>query len=348
MADDMQQEVILDAADEVSLGPTRGKQRKLPWQETLVNLVAAQQKQLDELTRQSNAATLPWPTPSTSGAASITAPASMSTSFHLTSYDPDGSAYSIQEWLEDATRLTGELNVSDIVMIAKAGEALRRRGYKYYCDWRPLNRTWDNFCDDLVTAFPEKETPGARCYIAANLRSLDCESLCDYGNRKLRAIQRFYDGLPWSTILSIVEYGLNHGEARSAIRVQKPTTERELLTLLSEFHAHWPSAATVRVEAASAPGRKTDRWSKERRTSGHTRSTRRFSTDLKGACYKCGARGHLHSACPRHEKQSEEVKRSQPDSSAVSTCDYCKKMGHSESACWYKRGRRKKALLLKK
>ncbi|KAH0816469.1 hypothetical protein GEV33_006322 [Tenebrio molitor] len=114
---------------------------------------------------------------------------------------------------------------------------LKGRAHEYYVDWRPVQRTWDEFCSDLTVAFPDRETPGARAYTAATLRSRDCPSLSDYGIQKLRTIHRFHSALPWNTILSMVEYGLDQSEAQAAIRIQQPSANRELLKLLTDFDA---------------------------------------------------------------------------------------------------------------
>lgn len=49
-------------------------------------------------------------------------------SFRLTSYNPDDSAYSKEEWLSDATKITDEINISDNLMIAQASYAPNNRG----------------------------------------------------------------------------------------------------------------------------------------------------------------------------------------------------------------------------
>jgi hypothetical protein len=162
-------------------------------------------------------------------------------------------------------------------MIAKAGEALRDRGYRYYCDWRPVRRGWENFCKDLIVAFPDRETPGVRAFTVATLRSKNCESLSDYGNQKLRCIHRFCDALPWATILSMIEYGLDHGEAQASIRIRQPGDERELLKLLSEIDGRRRKhQAVVGSRSFDTVGTKREqkaggRWpsGKERRLSRH-------------------------------------------------------------------------------
>lgn len=243
-----------DSEEEATDGPSGPKRSKLQWQEALINLVTVQQKQLAELTRQTKMAISPEPPPSMSSSASAPVPmfAQMQTSFKVTNYDPDKSAYPIREWLDDVAKLKTELNVSDMLMIAKAGEALQQRGYRFYCDWRPISRTWDNFYNDLIVAFPDRETPGALAFNTATMRSRNFDSLCDYGINKLRVISRFCDKLPWNTILSMVEYSLDHAEARSALCMRKPGSDRELLMLLSEFDARSNISTSNRAEAAGS------------------------------------------------------------------------------------------------
>ncbi|KAH0820619.1 hypothetical protein GEV33_002172 [Tenebrio molitor] len=245
--EDQAEQVEIDR-EEPGLPPP--KRKSVPWQETLLTLIANQQEQIAEL-RKSNMA---GPTPSTSTDGTLiaqtpapTPPTSLTTwaSFRLSEFDPDKSNFTIEEWLEDASKLKGELGASDLIMIAKAGEALRGRAYRYYCDWRPVRRGWEDFCKDLGVAFPDRETPGVRAFMAATLRSKDCESLSDYGNQKLRRIYRFCDALPWATRLSMVEYGLDHAEAQASIRIRQPGDERELLKLLSEIDGHRRKHQTV-------------------------------------------------------------------------------------------------------
>lgn len=246
-----------DSEEESADRPSDPKRSKLQWQEEVINLVTVQQKQLAELTRQTKMAMSPEPTPSMSSSTSAAVPlfAQIQTSFKVTRYDPDKSAYPIREWLDDVAKLKTELNMNDMLMITKAGEALQHRSHRFYCDWRPLSRAWDNFYNDLIVAFPDRETPGALAFNAATIRSRNFDSLCDYGIEKLQVISRFHDKLPWDTFLSMVEYCLDHADARSAICMRKPITDRELPMLLSEFDVRNNIFTSNRSEAAGTSGR---------------------------------------------------------------------------------------------
>lgn len=311
--------------------------RRAEWQETLIKLVATQQQQLAELVRQNQTHRELSPTASTSNICEVRPTESHQMQFKVTSFDPDKSAYSMEEWLEDVAKLKTELKVSDYLMIAKAGEALRGKAYRYYCDWRPLNRTWEIFRNDLIVAFPDKETPGIRAFTAATLRSHDCDSLSDYGTQKIRAIKRFYNALPWNTVISMIEYGLDHFEARSAIRIQNPGSEKELLKLLSEFDAR-------RLRFANP----VNRFSIENKKREQGKLLPKV---FKGNCFNCGLQGHQENSCtktPRKEEKQKPNTSTKPSSTAIPVCDHCKKMGHTEPNCWNKHGKPKKALVMKK
>ena len=222
--------------DQMEQSPSPSKRPRVDWQESLVLLMAGQQEQLRELTKQVKMAACTTELP-TSAQTEAPRTAASYVSFRLSEFDPDQSDHAIGEWLNVADNLKKEENIGDGLMIAKTGEALKGRAHAYYCDWKPIHRTWEEFQSDLIVAFPDRETAGARAFLATTLRSSDCSFLSDYGIKKLRAIKRFYNDLPWSTTISMVEYGLGHGEAQAAIRMQQPKLERDLLKLLSEYDA---------------------------------------------------------------------------------------------------------------
>lgn len=265
-------------------------------------------------------------------------------------FNPDTSDHTIEEWLSTATKLKEELNVGDVLMIAKAGEALKGRAHGYYCDWRPMSRTWKEFCSDFVVAFPDRETPGTRAFIAATLRSRDCDTLGDYGIRKVRAIQRFCSAIPWETIVSMIDFGLDHAEAQATIRIQQPKTEREIFKLLTEFDAR------RRKHRMVSDLRVTNFVNNRVNDANNETLRRRNKPVLKSKCFNCGQLGHHQVACQNKDKNTfnfvNNVNDKEPDKAIKKpeetppTCNHCKKIGHFEKNCWFKYGKPKKVMFV--
>lgn len=322
-------------ADQAEESPPTLKRPKLDWQENLVLLMAGQQEQLRELTRQVNMAAR---TSDVSTSAQNEAPrtAASYVSFRLSEFDPDNSDHAIEEWLAVADTLKKEENIGDGLMIAKTGEALKGRAHAYYCDWKPIHRTWDEFQKDLVVAFPDRETAGARAFLAATLKSNDYISLSDYGIKKLRAIKKFHSDLPWSTVISMVEYGLRHTEAQAAIRMQQPNSERDLLKLFSEYDARRHIVTQQRIRNSGSSDMK---WPDK---------------GVKGPCFRCGQVGHHQATCSLKPniKQSNKTllkqKEQKPAETEAPTCTHCGRMGHTEPNCWSKHGKLKRAFVFRK
>jgi hypothetical protein len=78
------------------------KRPKVQWQETLIALIAAQQDQLAQLSRQSN--TTPSATRSVDTAHDMT---SHTTSFRLAEFNPDTANYPMEEWLRGTNKIEG-------------------------------------------------------------------------------------------------------------------------------------------------------------------------------------------------------------------------------------------------
>lgn len=263
-------------------------------------------------------------------------PSAQTTSFSLSAFNPDHTHHAIEEWLEVATKLKEELNVVDVLMIAKAGEALKGRAHNYYCEWRPLQRTWAAFCADLIIAFPDRETPGARAFKAATLRSRDCTTLSEYGIQKLRSIQRFYSNLPWDTTLSMVEYGLDHPEAKISLQIQQPRGDRDLLKLLSDFDARRQILKTSQnAKPVDFP-----RIINASQMHGNRPAFR--SNQQRGMCFRCGRVGHRQHQCETLSKSrvprtcAGDSAKDNPTSAVPQVqCSHCKRPGHTFKNCWY-------------
>ncbi|KAJ8975684.1 hypothetical protein NQ317_001785 [Molorchus minor] len=92
--------------EETRAGPPDSKRPKVQWQETLIQLIAAQQQQIADLQQTKMVAPTPK-VPKPEGHM----PTSTHALFKVARYNPSSSAYMMEEWLDDVTKLKTELNV---------------------------------------------------------------------------------------------------------------------------------------------------------------------------------------------------------------------------------------------
>ncbi|EEZ97449.2 hypothetical protein TcasGA2_TC011280 [Tribolium castaneum] len=253
------------------------------------------------------------PTPRSSATGEDFAQALANTSYCLSEFNPERSDYAIEKWLDIATKLKAELHIGDVLMIAKAGEALKGSAHRYYFGWSPVHRTWDEFCKDLVVAFPDCETPATT---EASIHQL------------------IPSRLALDTILNMVEYDLDHGKAQATICMHQPTGDRKLLKILSEFDACRRKQQAMQSQSS----RSTD-------VPSLPRCREKF---VKGSCFRCGQSGHHKINCNVDVDKDTSSKMAVETKNGPPTCSYCKNVGHTEPNCWSKHGRPKKAIVVKK
>lgn len=264
--------------------------------------------------------------------------AAASSQIRLTSYDPDDTPFTMVEWMDDVTKIQQEFGMSDTMIVLKAGHALRGRAARFFQHWKPISRDWVSFRRDFEVAFPERGTPATRIRACLEITSDKFVSLVEYGNAKLSSIKRFYPDFPWNIRLSLVEYDIKNIEVRNRICLKAPTCDADLLKLLATCDA------TVKIEE--------DRSRELSRKRGNNSTDEH--PDFKGKCRKCHRYGHKQANCKQviHAPNKRlpvlsEIKSTSETTKLtnIKTCNYCKKIGHTEDVCFSKHGMPKRVLL---
>lgn len=240
-------------------------------------------------------------------------------SFKFTKFDPDKSAYSMEEWLKDVNDVRLKTKIDDYLLILKVGEALIGKAKRFFEGWRPLVRNWVTFENDLLTAFPDQDTWHTKLMRAANMTSADYHSISEYVTEKIQSLERYYAELPWDRVLSPVIGGINSPAVREMIRLHQPTNQKDLMVLLRQYETE--------SDGISPPKRP------------KLKPVRRFG----GKCFICGKTGHKNFQC--REAQSgtvtENTKASKPQrehKQGIIKCTFCHRVGHDESKCFKKNG----------
>ncbi|XP_049818889.1 uncharacterized protein LOC126265706 [Aethina tumida] len=255
--------------------------------------------------------------------------------FRLASFDPDDTPFTMVEWMDDVTRIQQELEISDTLIVLKAGHALRGRAARFYQHWKPIIRDWASFRRDFEIAFPELGTPATRIRNCLAIKSSSFDSLVEYGNAKLTAIRRFYSDFPWNVVLSLVEYDIQNTEVKNRISLLAPTCDSELLKLLATCDANKLNAGV-----------------RERELSRKRPYSFRDQRSFQGNCRRCQRYGHKAVDCKNAEKIQNMSEKVQPGPSGVHQrnfssgnntsankkfCNICGVNGHSEDTCYSKK-----------
>lgn len=206
-------------------------------------------------------------------------------SFNLPTHDPDNSKFSTDEWIEHINDLKEQVEVSDCIMILKAGEALQGSGKTFFDGWKPFTRNWANFVYDLRIRFPNQETWHTKLLKAATMESSDFNSLCEYAMEKIRCIYQFEPQLVWEKVLCPVIGGVTNDSTRQRIRMNIPKDQRELMSLLRQCDNE--------VQDDQRRIAKRPRMDTTRPHGNNERAQR------ERHCFNCGKNGHLRQNCRR-------------------------------------------------
>lgn len=245
-------------------------------------------------------------------------------------FDPGNNDAGAASWCDHIETLGTEFGWSGIAKVAKAGKALRGSALLWFETWEPQDgRTWENFRSEIVALYPEKKNLSEKLYKAVVYSSDSADSYCEYAREKIRLLKCTKLAFSESQLVELICGGIRDNNVRMASFNSGVKTTSELIGLFTTYVKNKKRQFGNAFENVSVQG-----------------GSKRFKiddrvNDREKVCYTCSKPGHLRADCPTKLKSTGEKLKSTPPEliplQSRKQCTYCKKMGHDETTCFFKK-----------
>lgn len=231
-------------------------------------------------------------------------------------FDPATSDNGAAAWCDNIDQLGTEFGWSSTAKVAKAGKALKGSALIWFETWQPQDgRTWDNFSAELKSLYPVKRNLSEKLYKAIIFSSDSADSYCEYAREKLRLLKNTQVPFSEHHLIELVCGGIRDINVKMASFNSSVKTTSDLIVSLSAYVK--PRKRPIDQVSSNIPG-----------PSAPKRLKTGLKTDEK-TCYRCGEKGHFVSSCTKgpFNQASPNIKK----------CTVCKKIGHDEASCFFKK-----------
>lgn len=236
----------------------------------------------------------------------------------LPTFDPAVTDTGAAAWCADVEKFGVECGWSGLTKIAKAGKALKGSALSWYESWQPQQgRSWEDFCVELSSLYPENKNLSERLYKATVYSSDSAESYCEYAREKIRLLKNTKISFSESQLIEIVCGGIRDNNVKMASFNSSVKTTSELISMFSAYVK--PKKRSVDQSFEESPG-----------------PSKRFKPMAKPAefndkkCFTCGEKGHVRTLCTKTRQSTSLPKE-------LKQCTVCKKMGHDATRCFFNR-----------
>jgi hypothetical protein len=245
----------------------------------------------------------------------------------LPTFDPSTSDNGAEPWCSNVETLGKELGWNGVVMVAKAGKALKGSALLWFDTWDPEGgRTWENFCSELMDLYPPKKNLAEKLSKAVAYNSDSADSYCEYAREKIRLLRNTKINFTEAQLIELVCGSIRDVNVKMASFNSNVRTTAELMILFTAY-----------LKSKKRP-LETNGLDKDDNTSSFKRPKLQNDNTQEKKCFFCGKAGHLRSQCYKFQSDSKKNCKTEQiaNTPLKKQCTICKKIGHDETACWYK------------
>lgn len=238
-----------------------------------------------------------------------------SQSYFVSNFDP--SSNDIEVWCEEVDRAKLTNGWGDAECLSRISNCLKGDAKSWLDEWVTHDRSWSNFKLEFTPLCPRRLDYANILFEAINTTSDKYATYAEYARRLLLRL-RIVKGLSSELIVQIIIRGITDPQVRAAA-VNSDLTVDNLVSFLAIYLK--PSRSKVEVRTPSD-------------------AIKTHKSEMKTIkCYTCGRAGHKSNLCRKRttkEFRTQPGNVTTPSVSKIPTCNFCRKLGHTESECFTK------------
>lgn len=231
--------------------------------------------------------------------------------YYVSNFDP--AIHDIDAWCDEVDRARKANRWEDKECLSRVANCLKGDAKTWLNEWVTADRCWTSFKREFQPLCPRKLDYANILFDAMSSTSNKYQTYAEYARRTLLRL-RIVKGLSDELMTQIVIRGIDDAQVR-AVAANANLTSENLVSFLSIHVKPKPDK----------PAAKTSNYPPPRK-----RPAEHAGSSLK--CFHCGQNGHKAFNCSKRPKPSLSTSVPQPQV----ICAFCKKPGHTDSACFAK------------
>lgn len=226
------------------------------------------------------------------------------------------------KWCEEIEKLGATFQWTNFEQLSRAASGLVGESKHWFNKWQPVERTWENFKDEICSLYPPRRNLNEKFRKASSFTSRNATSYCESARTKISLIQALNFNLTTEQLLELVIGDIDDIHVKTAAFCSNVESISGLLSMLGNYELE-----------------KTNSNFKQKR---HLTNS---SHSFEKLFYVCRKPGHLQRHCPENTRSSINREQKKPFVPSAITCNYCKKVGHTADKCFQKNKKEKRAFL---
>ncbi|KAL1487797.1 hypothetical protein ABEB36_015552 [Hypothenemus hampei] len=130
--------------------------------------------------------------------------ATSSTPIAIPIFDPRNSDYGAQPWCMEIEKLGTTFSWSSYEQLTRAITGLTGEAREWYSEWKPEDKNWDTFKNEIINLYPAKKNLSERLRKASLYTSEGATSYSEYARKKITLLKALQFNLTEAHLIELV------------------------------------------------------------------------------------------------------------------------------------------------